>query len=383
MSHHIVVVGAGYAGLVAAKRVAGRLRHTDVTVTLINAVDRFVERVRLHQLAAGQHPQDLPLRDLLHGTRVGLLVARVTSVDASARTVHVDRAPHAVGYDTLVYALGSRAHVDAVPGVAEHAHTLAEPAQADRLHRHIARLPSGAGVAVVGGGLTGLEAATELAEARPDLRVALFAGADIGARLSPRARRHLLRALDRLRVTVHPGAPVTEVRENAVVDAEGRSFAADAVIWTAGFRAPALAAEAGFATDADGRMTVDGTLRSVSHPEVYAVGDAAAGHAVDAAVTRMSCQTALPMGRQAADVIAARLTGREPRPVRIRYAFTNISLGRRDGIVQFTRPDDSPRAPALTGRTAALFKEAVVRGTVLAVRGTGPLVPARRRGPRA
>ncbi|MEU1372223.1 FAD-dependent oxidoreductase [Streptomyces triculaminicus] len=382
MSHHIVVVGAGYAGLVAAKRVAGRLRHTDVTVTLINAVDRFVERVRLHQVAAGRHPQYLPLRDLLDGTRVDLLVARVTSIDATARTVHVDRAPHAVGYDTLVYALGSRAHVDAVPGAAEHAHTLAEPDRADRLHRHLARLPSGAGIAVVGGGLTGLEAATELAETRPDLQVALYTGAEPGARLSPRARRHLRRALDQLRVTVHAGTSVTEVRRDAVVDADGRSFATDAVIWTAGFRAPALAAEAGFATEEDGRMTVDRTLRSVSHPEVYAVGDAAAGHTVDAAITRMSCQTAMPMGRQVADVIAARLTGREPRPVRIRYAFTNISLGRRDGIVQFTRPDDSPRASVLTGRTAAVFKEAVVRGTVLAVRGTGPLVPVRRPRPR-
>ncbi len=235
----------------------------------------------------------------------------------------------------------------------------------------MAGLASGGGIAVVGGGLTGLEAATELAEARSDLRVALFTGADLGGRLSPRAQRHLRRSLDRLRVTVHPDTSVTEVRPDAVVDGAGRAYAADAVIWAAGFRAPALASEAGFATDEHGRMTVDGTLRSASHPEVYAVGDAAAGHAVDAAVTRMSCQAAMPMGRQVADVIAARLEGREPRPVRVRYAFTNISLGRRDGIVQFTRADDSPRAPVLTGRTAAAFKEAVVRGTVLAVRGTG------------
>ncbi|MEU1310921.1 FAD-dependent oxidoreductase [Streptomyces cinnamoneus] len=368
MSHHLVVLGAGYAGLIAAKRAARRLRDSDVTITLINAGDRFVERVRLHQFAAGQHLHDHPLLDLLSGTRVALLTARVCAVDAAARTVRIDRAPHSVGYDTLVVALGSRPHRGTVPGAAEHAHTLAGAGEAERLHRHVSRLAPGSTVAVVGGGLTGLETASELAEAHPALRMTLFTASGIGDGLSPRAHRHLQRALDRLKVTAHSGTHITEVHPGALLSDDGTPYAADAVIWATGFRAPSLAREAGFATDAQGRMTVDQTLRSVSHPEVYAVGDAAAGHTGNAGITRMSCQTAIPMGRQVADVIAARLTGREPEPARIRYAFTNISLGRHDGIVQFTRADDSPRAAALTGRTAAAFKEAVVRSTVLAIR---------------
>ncbi|MCA6092008.1 FAD-dependent oxidoreductase [Streptomyces sp. SCA3-4] len=368
MSHHLVVLGAGYAGLVAAKRAARRLRHSDVTITLINAGDRFVERVRLHQLAAGQRLNELPLPDLLRGTPIGLLNARACAADAAARTVHLDRAPHSVGYDTLVVALGSRPHLGTVPGAAEHAHTLDGAGEAERLHRHVSRLAPGSTVAVVGGGLTGLETVAELAETYPALRMTLFAATGIGDGLSPRAQRHLQRALSRLGVTAHPGTRVTEVHPCAVLSDDGTPYTADAVLWATGFRAPSLAGEAGFATDGHGRMTVDQTLRSVSHPEVYAVGDAAAGHTGGAGTTRMSCQTAMPMGRQVADVITARLTGREPEPARIRYVFTNISLGRHDGIVQFTRADDSPRAAALTGRTAAAFKEAVVRSTVLAVR---------------
>ncbi|GAA1544824.1 hypothetical protein GCM10009730_62400 [Streptomyces albidochromogenes] len=111
-------------------------------------------------------------------------------------------------------------------------------------------------------------------------------------------------------------------------------------------------------------MLVDATLRSISHPEVYAVGDAAAAVSVGGAPSRMSCQAALPMGRGVADVVAARLTGRDPGPVRIGYTFTNISLGRRDGVVQFTHVDDRPRRLVLTGRAAAAFTEAVVRSTV-------------------
>ncbi|PKV83366.1 NAD(P)/FAD-dependent oxidoreductase [Streptomyces sp. TLI_146] len=365
MSHRLVVVGAGYAGLSAAKLLARKLRRDNVTITLVNASDRFVERVRLHQLAAGQRLVTLPLRQRLAGTSVRLVVARVTAIDATARSVSLDVAPGAIGYDTLVYAAGSRAWFDGVPGAAEHAYTVADLEQATRLRRRVAAMASGDTVAVVGAGLTGLETASELAASHPELRVRLVTGADdVGSGLVPRARTHVRRTLDRLDVSVHPGTVVAAVRQDGLDTLDGTSFAADAVVWTTGFRAPELARAAGFATDENGRMLVDATLRSVSHPEVYAVGDAAAGICVGGAPSRMSCQAALPMGRGVAEVVAARLSGREPGPVRIGYVFTNISLGRRDGVVQFTRPDDRPRRFALTGRVAAAHKEAVVRSTV-------------------
>ncbi|WP_406346168.1 NAD(P)/FAD-dependent oxidoreductase [Streptomyces sp. NBC_00648] len=365
MSHRIVVVGAGYAGLRAAERLARKLRRSDVTVTLVNASDRFVERVRLHQLAAGQRLVTRSLRQRLAGTSVQLVVARVTAIDATARTVRLDVAPRVIGYDTLVYAAGSRARFDAVPGAAEHAYTVTDLEQATRLRHKVAEVASGGTVAVVGAGLTGLETASELAATYPELGVRLFTGGDdVGSGLVPRAQSHVRRALDRLGVSIHPGTVVGAVRKDGLDILDGTSFAADAVVWTTGFRAPELARTAGFATDENGRMLVDATLRSVSHPEVYAVGDAAAGISVGGAPSRMSCQAALPMGRGVADVVAARWAGREPEPVRIGYAFTNISLGRRDGIVQFTHADDRPRRLILTGRAAAAFKETVVRSTV-------------------
>ncbi|MFF7654962.1 sigma-70 family RNA polymerase sigma factor [Streptomyces sp. NPDC007983] len=66
--------------------------------------------------------------------------------------------------------------------------------------------------------------------------------------------------------------------------------------------------------------------------------------------------------------VAASLTGRVPKPLRLHYVWQNISLGRRDGLTQFTRADDSPVAAVLTGRASARFKEAVTRSTVLALR---------------
>jgi NADH dehydrogenase FAD-containing subunit len=100
----------------------------------------------------------------------------------------------------------------------------------------------------------------------------------------------------------------------------------------------------------------------VSHQEVYAIGDVVAAPTPGGTETRMSCQTALPMGQYVAKEIARTLKGRASKPIRIRYVWQNISLGRRDGVTQFTRADDSPLNLVLTGRLSAWFKEAITRG---------------------
>ena len=139
------------------------------------------------------------------------------------------------------------------------------------------------------------------------------------------------------------------------LDLEDGPLDASAVVWAAGFSVPAIARDAGIAVDDRGRMVVDEWLRSVSHPDIYGAGDAVAA-GVRGKESRMSCQTGLPMGVRVADVIARRLTGRKARPVRIRYVWQNISLGRHNGVTQFTRADDSAVRAILTGRTSALSR---------------------------
>jgi NADH dehydrogenase FAD-containing subunit len=354
---HIVVVGAGYSGQLAANLAARRL---DATVTLVNERDRFVERVRLHQFAAGQRLRERPLADLLRGTGAELVIDRVTGIDTAARAVTLAQG-EPIHYDTLIYALGSRADLESVPGVAEHAHTVAGTEQAARLRAAVA---AGGTATVVGGGLTGIEAATELAESHPDLKVRLLTGDTLGERLSERARRYLRGAFDRLGIEIRDGAAVTEVRADGVVLAGGEHVPSDFVVWTTGFTVPRLARAAGLAVDAHGRMLVDETLRSVSHPDVYGIGDAAAVHRADGQELRMSCATGLPIAQAAVRAIAARAAGRAPKPMRFRYVNQCISLGRGDGLIQFVHADDSPREAVLTGRFAALYKEIIVRGAL-------------------
>jgi NADH:ubiquinone reductase (H+-translocating) len=353
---HIVVLGAGYTGLTAAKLIAKR---TGATVTLINSRDRFVERMRNHQLATGQRLRDLPLRDLLEGTGIRLLVDRVTRIDPEQRQVELASGAEPVGYDLLVYALGSHADLDAVPGAAEHATAVADAERAERLRD---RTRTASTVAVVGGGLTGIEAATELAETYPDRTVRLVTSDTLGPALSERGQAHLYRTFDRFGIQLREHAQVAKVAADGLLLENGEHIGADVVVWTTGFRVPPLAREAGLAVGDNGRMIVDATMRSVSHPEVYAIGDAAAARRPDGRELRMGCG---PGGLAAACAVRAigdRMADRTPRQLRVDFDGQCISLGRKDGLVQYAGSDDSPIGPMLTGRLAAMVKEAIVRG---------------------
>ncbi|MFJ2935109.1 NAD(P)/FAD-dependent oxidoreductase [Streptomyces sp. NPDC087219] len=381
MKHRIVVLGAGYAGATAAGRLAKRLHRDDVEITLVNGETEFVERVRLHQLAGGQDLPSRPLRDVYAGTGVELRSAWVTAVDVDSRTVELtgEQGAETLGYDTLVYALGSTAGALDVPGVAEHAHSVAGKQDALRLRARLGELEPGGTVLIVGGGLTGIEAATEIAEARPDLKVALAARGGVGDWLSDKARRHLRTVFDRLGITVHEGADIVRVEADGVVTGEGREIPARLTVWTAGFAVHPIAAATTLEVSGTGRIVVDATMRSVSHPDVYAVGDAALAEGPGGKPLRMSCATASPMAWQAADSLAARLTGRKVPENSIGYAAQCISLGRRDAIFQKVTHDDEVTSTVITGWAGARIKELICTGAAWSVSHPTMLLPSRRR----
>ncbi len=381
MRHRIIVLGAGYTGATAAGRLARRLRRDDVAITLVNAEPDFVERVRLHQLAAGQDLKPRPLAKMFAGTGVALRIAKVAAIDADRKTVTVTGAngTEQLAYDTLVYALGSGWNAQAVPGTAEHAHEVASRHGARRLRERLAGLAAGQAVTVVGGGLTGVEAATEIAEARPDLGVALAAGGGLGDWLSPKGRAHLRTVFGGLGITVHEHATATGVTADPVATADGRAIPAEVTVWTAGFAVHPIAAATTLQVTGTGQIMVDGTMRSVSHPEVYAVGDAALAMGPGGKPLRMSCASGVPMAWQAADAIAARLTGGKLPNIGIRYFNQCISLGRAEGLIQFVTADDQAKPSALTGRLAAVYKELVCKGAAWGVANPTVGIPTRRR----
>ncbi|MEU9013046.1 FAD-dependent oxidoreductase [Streptomyces sp. NPDC048479] len=356
-THRILVLGAGYAGMSAAIQLAARVgRHQDVQVTLVNPQERFTERLRLHMTATRQQLAEMSIPELLEGTGAQFVRGWVTAVDANVRTVRIDD-DRILRYDTLVYGLGSVADTVSVPGVEDHAYTLNSAQDAELLADRLARL--GSGTVVVGGsGLTGIEAAAEIAERHPELDVVLVGRQEPGATMNPKAKAYLQSALRRLGVQVRSGSEVVKVLPASVELAGGENIAADAVLWTSGTRVSPLAAAAGLSVDGRGRIVTDDSLRSVSHPDVYAVGDAAAvrqGYGI----MHGTCQGGMPTGVHAAVSIARTLKGKQPKPFRFGYYHTPVSLGRHDAVVQFTHPDDTPRRVHLTGRKAAWYKETV------------------------
>ncbi|MER5938511.1 FAD-dependent oxidoreductase [Streptomyces sp. NPDC001928] len=384
MQHRIVVLGAGYTGATAAGRLAKRLHGDDVAITLVNAEPDFVERVRLHQLAVGQSLKPRPFSDMFAGTGVALKLGKVTGVDADRRTVTVVAANAAaeaeeLEYDTLVYALGSGWNDHGVPGTAEHAYEIASRPGALRLRERLAGLDAGQPVVVVGGGLTGVEAATELAEARPDLDVALAVRGGLGDWLSPKGRRHLRKVVDNLGITVHEETAVAAVEADHVTAADGTSVPAAVTVWTAGFAVHPVAQATTLEVTGTGQIVVDRSMRSVSHPEVYAIGDAAMVMGPGDKPLRMSCASGVPTAWQAADAIAARLTGAKVPTTPVRYFNQCISLGRKEGLIQYVTADDRAVSAALTGRLAAAYKELICKGAAWGVANPAVGTLARRR----
>ncbi|MFF4581661.1 NAD(P)/FAD-dependent oxidoreductase [Streptomyces sp. NPDC001389] len=350
----VLVIGGGYAGVMAANRLT---RRDDVSVTLVNPRPEFVERIRLHQLAAGTHEAALDYGKVLSG-RVRLLVDTVTRIDAPGRRV-VLASGGTAGFDHLVYAVGSGSAGANVPGAAEHAHPLATFEDARRLRAALDAAPAHAPVTVVGGGTTGIETAAELAaEGRA---VTLAGGVTLGPSLHPRGRRAVARRLTALGVTVleGPGARVVAVTADAVHLANGRELTGGTTVWTAGFGVPDLAARSGLSTDALGRLLTDETLTSVDDVRIVAAGDSAAPSDLP---LRMSCQAAVQLGPQAAETVLSRIAGERPAPIDVGFVAQCVSLGRRDGVLQLAAKDDTPRRYHLAGRPAARLKELVCKG---------------------
>jgi NADH dehydrogenase FAD-containing subunit len=357
---NILILGAGYTGIAAAIRAATRTRRHGGKVTLVSAAPRFTERLRLHQTAAGERLRDHAIADIIAGTGIDLVLGRVSALDPVRHEVTVNGAGgepgRVIAYDKLIYALGTVTDAS-TPGVAEHAYVYDDHDQAVRLARRLGELDRGT-VVVAGGGLTGVESATELAEAHPNLRVVLLSRGRPGAMMGEKARAYVERAMDRLGIQVRDGAEVTKVLPDAVELAGGELVHSDATLWTAGTKGLPLAAQAGLTVDARGRIVVDAALRSVSHPDVYAVGDAAAVRQ-PYGVMHGTCQGGIPTGLHAADALADGLLGRPVKEFRFGYVHQPLSLGRRDAVIQFTHPDDTPRRAYLKGRWAIAYKETV------------------------
>lgn len=374
--HRIVVVGGGAGGLELATQLGDSLgKRGSAKVVLIDRAPTHIWKPLLHEVAAGSmdpntHQLEYAAQARWHhfefqqGELLGLdRTARTVSVAACHDEDGVEILPaRAIGYDTLVLAIGSVTHDFGVPGAAEHAIKLDTAAQAERFRRRLiaacmraenrigqadAERPT-VDVAIIGAGATGVELSAELRntayvlgayglhhlDPKQDVRIHIVeAGPRILPALSERVSGETTKLLHRLNIEVLTGERVTEVREDAVLTASGKTVSADLTVWAAGITAPKVLGTLGLPVNRMGQIEVEQTLLVRGEDNIYAFGDCAS-----CAWPEMN--TTVPPRAQAAHqqasflvkAIRTRLQGGVAPEFRFRDFGSLVSLGRFSAV---------------------------------------------------
>ena len=374
MTHRVVIVGGGAGGLELATRLGDTLgRRGQAEITLIDSARTHVWKPKLHEIAAGS--MDMSAHEVgymaqSHWHHFRYRVGAMVGLDRERREVLV--APfiddegqqvtpqRAVGYDTLVVAIGSQSNDFGTPGVAEHAMKLESPADAMRFHARVVNAcirahaqttplrPEQLHVAIIGAGATGVELAAELhrttremvaygldrVDADKDIRVSVIEAAPrvlpaLPERLS-KATESLLRELG---VEVHTNAKVAAVQPGGVSLSDGRLLPAELIVWAAGVKAADFLKDlAGLETNRINQLVVLPTLQTSRDANVFVIGDCAACPWPEAnngkgGFVPPRAQAAHQQASHMAAQIKRRLAGKPLKDYRYRDFGSLVSLG--------------------------------------------------------
>jgi NADH dehydrogenase len=341
----IVVLGAGFAGLIAAAGAARKLAELGIPKSKVSVT--IVNRDPWHSIRVRNYETDLsgvrvPLGDVMEPIGVDVVIGDVTGIDCARHKVACRGATgeSTIGYDRLIVVLGSEVVRPAITGLAQYGFDIDTYDAAARLAAHLAALPErppspGRFTAlVVGGGLTGVEIATELATRLPEIagtspvRVIIADRSQrIGSTMGEEACAVIDEALRALSVESRTGVSVASIDPGGVRLSSGEQIAAETIVWCAGMRAHPLVASLPGEHDRFGRVVVDRFLKLTAAADVFAAGDAAATLVDGEHMSVMSCQHARPMGRIAGHNVVCDLVGAAPIPLDIGYYVTCLDLG--------------------------------------------------------
>jgi NADH dehydrogenase len=354
----VVIVGAGFGGLNAAKALGNR----DVDVLLIDRNNYHGFWPLLYQVAtAGLEAEAIayPVRATLR--RYGnadFQMAEVRRIDLERKLVLTDGQP--VEYDYLILAAGSANNYFGNDALSQVTFGMKDVDEAERLRNHVLMAFERASreedaerraalltFVVIGGGPTGVELSGAFSELirhvmrkdYPALNVAqaqvvlIEAAPQILNTFPERLQRSAQRRLERMGVNIQLGTAVTSVENDVVTLKDGTRVAAATVVWAAGVRASALADALGVALGRSARVKVTPQLNLADHPEVFVVGDMAylEGYREGVAYP-MVAQVAIQMGKLAAKNILATVRGRQPEEFRYFDFGSMATIGRSAAV---------------------------------------------------
>lgn len=377
---HVVIVGAGFGGLAAAKELAD----APVDVTLVDRNNFHTFQPLLYQVAtSGLASADVayPVRGIVaRQDNLGFRQATVIGADLDRRRLHLQGDDHDVGdlsYDHLVVAAGATTNTFGIPGVDHHGFPLYNLGDAVRLRNHVLERFEASDAdpdlvddgsltfVVVGGGPTGVEVAGALVELFHKVLTHDFKNVDVSrarvmlvemrdellAPFRDRSRRHARETLEEQGVEVRTGAQVARVRARSVELADGEVLAAHTLVWAAGVQANPVAAALGLPVGRTGRVAVGPDLAVPDHPGVWAIGDVAAiadRSGDNGSVLPQLAPVAMQSGRHAARQIVRVVAGGSTERFRYRDKGTMATIGRSRAVAEL------PLGITLTGFPAWL-----------------------------
>ncbi|MFP7478805.1 NAD(P)/FAD-dependent oxidoreductase [Terribacillus saccharophilus] len=375
MAKNIVILGAGYGGVLAAQTVRKYYSKAQANVTLINKTPTHQIITELHRLAAGSISEQavaMPVEKLLKGLDVDFKVATVESFNVDKKEV-VLAGGNTLSYDALVVGLGSKTAYFGIPGLEENSLVLKSADDANKVYNQIqdkikayaaSKNPADATILIGGGGLTGVELVGEIADKLAsyclphgvDPKEIKLQLVEAGPKILPMLPQHLIdraqSSLEKRGVEFLLGLPVTNVVGNVVELKDGQKIETNTFVWTGGVQALPMVAESGLETDR-GRATVNNFLQSKSHQDVFVVGDSAVYFGEDGRPWPPTAQIAWQMGELVGYNLFAYLEGKTMENFSPINSGTLASLGRKDAVA-FIGANQTP----LKGLPATMMKEA-------------------------
>ena len=366
--HRVVIVGAGFAGLSAARA----LIDGPVDVTLVDQRNFHTFQPLLYEVAtAGLDPGDVayPIRAVFgRADNVSFRFATVTGVDWDRRQVALEGSSP-LPFDSVIVASGATARYFGIPGASELTFPLYTLTEARRLRDHVLRKLEDADAdpslvaegaltfVVVGGGPTGVEVAGALAELldvavrhdgfafeRSTGRIVLVDGLDrLLTPFKPKASSYAARTLEGRGVELELGRMVRSVTASCVELDDGRQIPTQTVVWAGGVTVEGtVASTLGVDAASNGRLLVGPDLSITGRLDAYAIGDAAAvpwgpGAKDPRAVCPQLAQVAIQSGRHAAAQIVNRVEGRPVEPFRYHDKGIMATIGRKAAITELPR----------------------------------------------
>ena len=366
MAWNVLILGGGFGGLTAARRLEGKLPRSSAKVTLVNDVNFMLYTPLLPGAAGGTlEPRHVvvPLREQLRKTDLHL--GHVLGGDPDRRIVRVRSiggSEAELPYDQLIVALGSTSRTLPIPGLAEHAMGFKTLSEAIALRNRVLFSLEQAEVqededarralltfVFVGAGYAGLEGLAELQDLAADVvdryprarltglrfilveareRVMLEISADLAEFATAELRRR--------GIEVRLSTQVERLTDDSVTLSTGEVIPARTVVWTAGVKPHPVVAKLGLPLDGGGRIATDRTTAVTGRPGVWAIGDAAAvpDPANRGNPSPPTAQHALRQAKVAADNVAAALGGApgRPRPFRYRTLGAFVDMGRHQAV---------------------------------------------------